>query len=240
MKISIIVLFICFILVQSNLNAQVQLSAYSDIGHSNISEGIYLKTSANVLYKYRSLALQTDIQNDLISNNKTVFSGLNLNIAHYFSFKQKKYSIKTFFISTTLSNFVKERNYGAFISTENKHFNFKIGTGFKSIGFTRNTIETAGINSNQNVYEIFNPLYNFSYTLNKPTKPWNVGIGVTNMDNFVVNQATNPMTTVFGHYKLNESVRLTAEIWYKTAGAFNLHVNYFGLFFRPGIIWELK
>ena len=218
----------------------MQLSAYSDIGHSNISEGIYLKTSANVLYKYRSLALQTSIQNDIISNNKTVFSGLNLNLSHYFSFKQKKYSVKTFFISTTLSNFVKERNYGALLSTENKHFNFKIGTGFKSIGFTQNAIETAGINSNENVYEIFNPLYSFSYTLNNPTKTWNVGIGVTNMDYFVVNQATNPMTTVFGHYKLNESVRLTAEVWYKTAGAFNLHVNYFGLFFRPGIIWELK
>ncbi len=218
----------------------MQLSAYSEIGHSNILEGIYLKTSANVLYKYRSLALQTGIQNDVISYNKTVFSGLNINLAHYFSFKQKKFSVKAFFISTILSDFVKERNYGAFLTTENKHFNFKIGTGFKCIGFTQHAIETAGINSNENVYEIFNPLYSFSYSLNKPTKLWNVEIGVTNMDNFVVNQATNPMTTVYGYYKLNDKVRLYAEVWYKTAGAFNLHVNYFGLFFRPGIIWELK
>ncbi len=240
LRISIIVPFICFILVQSNLNAQVQLSAYSDIGHSNISEGVYLKTSADISYKYRRFELQSGFHNDLISNNTTLFSGYKLNVSHFFRFKQKNYRAKLFFISTTLSDFVRETNYGLILSTENEHFNFKIGTGFKNIGFTKNAIAETGINANGSVQEIFNPLYHFSYTLNKPAKAWNIGIGVTNFDQYIVNQATNPMTTVFGHYKLNESVRLTAEIWYKTAGAFNLHVNYFGLFFRPGIIWELK
>jgi hypothetical protein len=176
----------------------------------------------------------------LISNNTTLFSGYKLNVSHFFRFKQKNYRAKLFFISTTLSDFVRETNYGLILSTENEHFNFKIGTGFKDIGFTKNANAETGINANGSVQEIFNPLYHFSYTLNKPANAWNIGIGVTNFDQYIVNQATNPMTTVFGHYKLNESVRLTAEIWYKTAGAFNLHVNYFGLFFRPGIIWELK
>lgn len=224
----------------SNLNAQVQLSAFSDVGHSNISEGIYLKTSANINYKYRNFALQTGFSNDIISNNTSLFSGFKLNVSHFFKIRQKEYSAKLFFISTTLSDFVNEKNYGLVFSAEKERFNLKIGTGFKRIGYTQHAIETVGLLSNENVYEIFNPLYSVSYNVNKPTKTWNVGIGLTNMDYFVVNQATNPMTTIFGHYTLSESVRLTAQIWYKTAGAFNLHVNYFGLFFRPGIIWKLK
>ena len=235
-----IIFFILLSLSCYNLNAQIQLSAYSDVGHSNISDGVYLKTAADISYKYRRFELQSGFQNDLISNNTTLFSGFKLNVSHFFRFKQKDYSAKLFFISTTLSDFILETNYGILLSTEKDHFNFKIGTGFKNIGFTKNAIAEKGINTNGSVQEIFNPLYHFSYTLNKPAKAWNIGIGVTNIDQYIVNQATNPMTTVFGHYKLNESVRLTAEIWYKTAGAFNLHVNYFGLFFRPGIIWELK
>ena len=235
-----IIFFILLSLSCYNLNAQIQLSAYSDVGHSNISDGVYLKTAADISYKYRRFELQSGFQNDLISNNTTLFSGFKLNVSHFFRFKQKDFSAKLFFISTTLSDFILETNYGILLSTEKEHFNFKIGTGFKNIGFTKNAIAEKGINTNGSVQEIFNPLYHFSYTLNKPVKAWNIGIGVTNIDQYIVNQATNPMTTVFGHYKLNESVRLTADIWYKTAGAFNLHVNYFGLFFRPGIIWELK
>ena len=235
-----IIFFILLSLSCYNLNAQIQLSAYSDVGHSNISDGVYLKTAADISYKYRRFELQSGFQNDLISNNTTLFSGFKLNVSHFFRFKQKDFSAKLFFISTTLSDFILETNYGILLSTEKDHFNFKIGTGFKNIGFTKNAIAEKGINTNGSVQEIFNPLYHFSYTLNKPVKAWNIGIGVTNIDQYIVNQATNPMTTVFGHYKLNESVRLTADIWYKTAGAFNLHVNYFGLFFRPGIIWELK
>ena len=235
-----IIFFILLSLSCYNLNSQIQLTAYSDVGHSNISDGVYLKTAADISYKYRRFELQSGFQNDLISNNTTLFSGFKLNVSHFFRFKQKDYSAKLFFISTTLSDFILETNYGILLSTEKEHFNFKIGTGFKNIGFTKNAIAETGINSNGSVLEIFNPLYHFSYTINKPAKAWNIGIGVTNIDQYIVNQATNPMTTVFGHYKLNESVRLTAEVWYKTAGAFNLHVNYFGLFFRPGIIWEIK
>jgi hypothetical protein len=235
-----IIFIVLIILGCHNLNAQIQLSAYSDVGHSNISEGIYLKTSADISYKYHSFVLQSGFHNDIISNNTTLFSGFKLNVSHFFKFKQKNYNAKLFFISTTLSDFVHETNYGVLLSTEKEHFNFKIGAGFKNIGFTKNAIAETGINANGIVQEIFNPLYNFSYTLNKAALPWNVGIGITNIDHFIVNQATNPMTTVFGHYKISDSVRLTAEVWYKTAGAFNLHVNYFGLFFRPGVIWELK
>ncbi len=240
LKISILIFILCIILVKSNLNAQIRLMAYSDLGHSNVSEGLFLQSSAGVSYKLQQFELETSFRNDIISNNKSFFSGLNLGLTHFFDYKQRMYTIRTFFISTVLSGFVNERNYGVLLSSDKEQFNFKIGTGFKSIGLTRAAIETTQTDSEKRIYEIFNPLYHFSYLLNKNNTNWNVGVAVTNIDHFVINQATNPIASAFGHYKINDKVRLTAEIWYKTAGAFNLHVNYYGLFFRPGIIWELK
>jgi len=240
LKISFLIIIFCIVLIKSNLNAQIQLMAFSDVGHSNVSDGMFLQSSVGVNYEFRQFALESGIRNDIISNNKSFFSGFNLGLTHFFSYKQKKYDIKAFFISTVLSGFVNERNYSALIATHREHFNFKIGTGFRSIGFTQHAIETTQTNLENRIFEIFNPLYHFSYSLNKINKNWNVGVAVTNIDHFVINQPTNPITTAFGHYKINDSVRLTAEMWYKTAGAFNLHVNYFGWFFRPGIIWELK
>lgn len=220
--------------------AQVSLETYSDLGHSNVSEGVFLKTSANLSYNFKQSGINAGIQNEIISNNKSFFSGFSLNFFHNFNIKQKAHKIKAFAMTYNLSDFVIERNYGVLFSNDNQRFIYKLGTGFKSIGFTKNALENFGINSNKQVFEIFNPLYSFSYFLYKPDNKWNVGICITNLDYFAINQATNPMTNVKGYYKINESVRLFAEFCYKTSGAFNLHVNYYGLNFRPGIIWEIK
>ena len=162
LKISILIFILCIILVKSNLNAQIRLMAYSDLGHSNVSEGLFLQSSAGVSYKLQQFELETSFRNDIISNNKSFFSGLNLGLTHFFNYKERTYTIRTFFISKVLSGFVNERNYGVLLSSDKEHFNFKIGTGFKSIGLTRAAIETTQTDSEKRIYEIFNPLYHFS------------------------------------------------------------------------------
>jgi len=82
-------------------------------------------------------------------------------------------------------------------------------------------------------------LYLLGYYLKPQEHNWNVGINVTNIDYYLLNQSTNPLFYLQGEYRPTERMSLFAEAWYKSAGAFNISVNYFGYLFRSGLLWKL-
>ena len=43
-------------------------------------------------------------------------------------------------------------------------------------------------------------MYSFSYFLKPTDENWNVGLSVTNIDHFVINQETNPVMNLCGLY----------------------------------------
>lgn len=224
---------------RSILNAQVSLKVNSDFGHSEVSEGVFIKTGVGVAYAFKNTIVETNFRNEIISNNKSLLSGLKLSALQKLTIRNYDFNATILLLETTFSNFVRETNYGLIVSSNKKHFEYNLGVGFKTIGYTKKAMSDYEINRDEKLYENFNLLYNFNYILKKSSSDWNAGVSFTNYDHFIINQSTNPMMNIFGYYKINESVRLKAELWYKTAGALNLHVNYFGWFFRPGIIWEL-
>ena len=62
---------------------------------------------------------------------------------------------------------------------------------------------------------------------------------MTNIDNFLINQDTNPMLFLQGKYQVTAPLTLYIEPWYQSAGSLNLSANYFGFFIRTGLIWKL-
>jgi len=69
---------------------------------------------------------------------------------------------------------------------------------------------------------------------------WNVGIGITNRDYFVINQASNPMFYLDGKYIIQSRLTLFAEMWLLNAGVMNISANNYGSFLRTGILWNIK
>jgi hypothetical protein len=83
-------------------------------------------------------------------------------------------------------------------------------------------------------------MYSFGYYLKKDDDLWNAGLSLTNIDHFYISQETNTILCLQGFYKPGSQVSLFAESWYKTSGAPNLAINYFGFFFRTGITWTFN
>lgn len=223
-----------------NIQAQFRLQGSTELGHTNVSEGMYLRSMVKGSYSLEQFRFQLAIQNELVSNNCSFFSGINMG-AHY-HFKIKTYSLQTelHFKQNVLNNYVNERNYIGIISTSAQKLNAALGLGFKTIGFTPYARKQAEINSNKSISEIFNLIYDINYSFLNPESAWKLKIGISNIDEFTVNQATNPMTFINARYCINDKLELTTEACYKKAGAFNLHVNYYGFYIRPGIIWKIN
>jgi hypothetical protein len=65
-------------------------------------------------------------------------------------------------------------------------------------------------------------------------------MGITNIDEFLLNQETNPNFFLKVNYRINKHISTFIEGRYKSAGSLNASVHYFGYFIRTGIKWNIK
>ncbi len=229
-----------FSLICLNLVAQVGLFLYTDLGKNNVSQGIFTKSSTMAHYKSGKNMLETGFQTDL-KNNKFCFSGYTLNASRIFKIKKIPLVLKGFCTWTYPSEILEETNWGALLNMRQKHFEMAIGTNFRSYNFRQTAVRDYEINpKNTKVHEIYNIMYSFSYYLKPADDIWNIGLSVTNIDHFIINQETNPIVNLKGLYRISSPVYLYIQAWYKCAGMTNLALNHFGYFFRTGIIWNIN
>ena len=233
---SIFFALLCLIPV-TDLKAQTRVSAYADIGQTQVSDGLYIKTAGLARYQFGKNAIEAGVQIDLKSNNENVFSGYSINASRQLLIKNFPLEIRGFWVRTAFSDELHETNWGMLLGIQRNHFAMRIGTNFRCYAFTKNAIEDYGFDENTKFRENLNLMYSFSYYLKPIDNYWNIALSMTNIDYFIINQETNPVFNLAAHYKLNPALDLFAESWYKSAGAFNLSVNYFGFFFRKGIVW---
>jgi len=235
-------LIIIIILVYSiNMVAQSGLSIYADAGMNNVSHGIFLKSATIGYYNIGKNKIETGFQTDLKNNNKNGFSGYTFDISRELVIKGFTFELKGLFIRTTPSAFLCETNWGALLKLRHNRFEMAVGTNFRTYSINNQAISEYQIDKNATkVHEVYNLMYSFSYYLKPTDENWNIGLSVTNIDHFVINQETNPVFNLNGLYKLSSPVCLYAQAWYKCAGVTNLELNHFGFFFRTGIIWNIN
>lgn len=220
--------------------AQTGGLGYVDMGSSNVSEGLFIKSAALMQYQFGRNSVEAGIQLDLIGNNKQVFSGYSLRYTRDLQIRKFLLQINGFCIWTPYSDLLRETNWGIVLSGDRKHFSFQLGHGFRSFSFTQRANESYGYNKDDRIRENWNLIYSFEYHLNPNDYQWNINLAITNMDHFLMNQETNPIFRLHGQGAIGSNQNLFMEVWYKSAGAFNLSVNYFGFFVRTGMIWEIR
>lgn len=239
---SLYLVFVTLLLIGClDLSAQPGLIIYTDLGENNVSQGLFIKSACLVSYQEGKNLLETGFQLDLKNTNKNVFSGFSISGTRNFKIRNFPLEITGFWICTPFSELLRETNWGGRLNHENNHFGFSLGSNFRTYAFRQKAVREYGIAENAaKIHEIMNLIYSFDYQIKPKNNYWNIGVSLTNIDHFVLEQETNPMLKLNGLYKVSAPIILYIEAWYKSAGATNLAVNYFGFFFRTGIIWKIR
>jgi len=233
-------IFIFLILIQvTYASAQFKVTGYIDAGHTNVSNGLFIKTSGLGSYQFGKNMVAAGMQLDLKNYNSNVFSGLNLIAAREARIKNFHFEFQAFYLLTLFSDISRETNWGMMLNLQPEHFKLVVGTSFRTFAYRKRAINEYNLNADDKIHENWNIIYSISYYLKRHENEWNIGVSVTNIDHYIINQETNPNFNLNGYYQMNAPLRLFAEVWYKSSGAFNLSVNYFGVFLRTGIVWDI-
>jgi len=219
--------------------SEVQVSSYIDIGENNISEGLYSRSAILGTYQIGKYNMNAGCQLDLKYPGDRIFSGARFSGGRTFSIKNFDFEIQGLFIYSSFSKYLFETNWGILSKMQHRHFYFQLGTNFRGYHLVENAFDQYDQGINNKIRENWNVMYLIGYNLKPLDHKWNAGITLTNIDHFTINQETNPMIYLHGKYQVSEPLVLYAETWYKSAGALNISVNYFGFFFRMGIIWKI-
>jgi len=220
-------------------NAQVQLSTYIDAGENNVSDGLFIKTSVWGNYQLNKIKISGGGQFDLISASSNFFTGVTLIVSREFMIKEFPFEIQGLFLSNFFSDLAHEYDWGLLANLELKHFVFKLGTEFRTYHITQKASEEYEIESNKNLHENWNIMYLVGYNVKPMDYKWNIGLSITNIDHFIINQDINPMIYLQGKYRVTPPITLYIEPWYQNSGTCNISANYFGFFIRTGLIWKL-
>jgi len=231
-----------FLLTGITLYAQPILTGYADIGSNNISEGLFIKTGTLGSFQSGKNTIGAGGQWDLFSNIERVITGLYLYTQRTLSIKDFKVNLKGFYSWSGFSKLLKETNLGIVAHHRRDHMEFQLGNNFRTYAYTQKAIDQYDPEDNApvKIHENWNLMYMFAYYLKPSDNPWNLRVSVTSFDHFLINQETNPVVNLMGSVDIKPELVIFSEAWYKTSGAFNLNVNYFGFFLRTGIIWKIK
>ena len=233
----ILFLFCFAFLTRPETHAQLQIASHLDMGSNNVSEGLFIRHAIAEAYEYDKFIFKGGLQFDLKSPFGKYFTGSYLEVGRNFEIKNFPISAQAFFIYNPFSQLVKETNWGISATARTGHFFYRLGTNFRTYALTSKAKDIYDGQSSEKIHENWNVMYLVGYNLKPSENNWNVGITFTNIDRFIISQDTNPAFYLHGKYNISDPWSLYAEAWYKSAGAFNISVNYFGFFFRTGIIW---
>lgn len=223
------------------VDAQIALQSHIDVGENNVSEGVFIKYAIRSSYVFHDYSVEAGMQFDLHSNNPNALTGIDIIGSRELAIKNFPFDVKGFFFLNRFSDVLYETNWGFRIETRKlKHFLFEIGTDFRTYTINKAAREEYDIiKSDSKIRENFNLIYVVTAYIKPQVNDWNVGLSVTNIDYYLINQSTNPVFNLQATWRLKSNLTLYLETWYKQAGIFNINADYFGYFFRGGIIWEI-
>ena len=109
---------------------------------------------------------------------------------------------------------------------KNTHWNFQFGLCNRYIA----EIPLRKNGGEGVVFEPMNVVFNIEGNLFSQDHPWNIGGGISNYREFIIERVTLFYYTIHGYYDLNDEWRLTGEAGLHPAGVLNLSSQYNGFF----------
>ena len=88
------------------------------------------------------------------------------------------------------------------------------------------------------VFEPMNVVFNIEGNLFDQNHPWNIGAGVSNQREFIIERVTLFYYNIHGYYDINKDWRLIGEAGLHPSGVLNLSAQYNGYYFNIGCIYK--
>lgn len=236
-----LIVLLGFLEFQNPVFSQLTVNSYAELGTNNVSDGAYGNFSGQFSAKFGTFTASTGALLSFTNANQAIFSAYKLSVVNEFQIFNKPVNIGAFYLWKPFSVDLRETNYGVLGSYRAKHFGYQLGLNTRIYSFSTAAKQNYNFpdSVSTTIWEPINLMYKFTYYL-KMSKKWNFEASVTNFDNYIVEQETNPMIRTKFSYKLNDKLLFYSDLGYQQAGLLNMRVNTFGVFLRGGVIWKIN
>jgi hypothetical protein len=221
-------------------HAQLALITLSgDAGTDQLAEGMYVKPAAYINYFKGDYAVSAAMQMTFSSADRKTLSGYQASVAKQFRLREFPFSISLFAVINPWTDLVREVNAGVLVGHHRDHLLVQLGNASRVYGLKKKAFSaiSADPDPSLRIIEYRNFTYKLMGYLKKMDAGWNLGAGVTNMDNFRVQQETNPMFVITGYTRLLPALNLNADVWLQGAGMTNLAADFYGWYGRIALTW---
>lgn len=129
---------------------------------------------------------------------------------------------------------IQEFNGMLSLGYRNIHWDFKLGLSNRYMAAIPLRLD-GGMGT---VFEPMNVVFDIQYHLFGEEHPWNIGAGISNQREFIIERVTLFYYTLNGYYDINEHWRMLGEAGLHPAGVLNLSSQYNGYFINVGFTYQ--
>lgn len=220
--------------------SQLSQSAYIDVGSNSMSSGIFGRAAYITAYRISNYEARVGLQASTTATDQSVFSGLFVDVSGDYAFREFPISVSLFFRYNPYSALISETNFGLIASHSRDHLEVHLGYDSRIYSMHEGETDLSDLpDPDMHIYEWRNFMYKGILWLKPMDHTWNLGGSLTNCDDFLIQQETNPMLTGLFKYSLKADWKIYSELWYQGAGMLNLSANHYGFYFRAGFIWQI-
>lgn len=220
---------------------QFSLDSYLGAFNTNVSQGTKADFSGEFSVRYSTLSLSAGSLLTFPTDNGLHFSALKLQVQNNFQLFNKSLAGGVFYLWKPFSADLCETAFGLLAGYRIGRFGLNLGLNSRVYYFTEAAIVKYNFTNafSTSIWEPINVIYRLSYYQPLMAK-WEMEAMVTNYDNYIIEQETNPMIQTKFTYSMNRKLSLYANLGYQQAGLLNMRVNTFGVFLRGGVVWKIN
>jgi len=222
-------------------SAQFKIDVFTGISTNPVDDPFVWSIGHSPGYSFKNFSVNYALD---INLNKRVEKNINaFSSALAYTFTVAKNPLKTSLIYRykPVSTILNIQKAGILLDYQIGKWAFGLGNNFNIYRYNQNAVIVYHISDNPYLVEAANLMYAVKYSFRDIGSQWNMFLNLSNYEMFLIEQEINPMLNLGFTYKHKEdSPKFFADLWYQSAGFFNIRVNYYGLFFRTGVSWEIK
>jgi hypothetical protein len=222
-----------------SLFAQPQFNTYMDIGSSQLSSGLFFRTSGIAEWTLGNFSLEGGAQFDFKSTNENFLTGVDLAASWNFKIAKSDLDLKGFARWTLFSGLIRIPDLGLQAGWESKYITVAAGTHFRTWVFSEEAQLEYNLGTESRVHENWQFLYLIGFRFRPRKSDWNIGLNMTNIDYFIISETDEPSFNLTGTYRTSKKLNLFGELWYKSSVAYDSDINYTGVFLRAGLVWSI-
>lgn len=207
-------------------------------GNNYASYGQYAKLYGLFSYQYGDWGFSAATGTVFSAARENIFDALRLSVSKEFKIKNKPYEANFFYQRSPYSSRLNEHNAGLLLTRKTRRWFFNLGVNTRLYQL-RNQYAKENSYTVKSLWEPVNVIYKITYHRPLSTK-FEINGSVTNFDNFIIEQETNPFLMVDFRQKVSKKSKVYFDVAYQQAGFFNIRVNYFGYFLKAGYLFDIN